>query len=145
MTMSDRERIANERFNCTQRERAVFESGIKLATVYHQFVGTPVNLDTVSELESTIARSIEVQPYVESARIAIDRSYFTKDGDTYSYVSLTGDMIDAVVVIKIGDSKVTAEMRYDSVLKYPLMYVSDIQRSEPYTVNAQQYGGRDHP
>jgi len=36
-------------------------------------------------------------------------------------------MIDAVVVIKLGVSKVTAEMRYDEELKYPLMFVSSIE------------------
>ena len=125
--MGDREDLANSRFSCSERERAVFEAGIKLATVYHQFVGTPVNLDSVKELEDTIARSIEVQPYVESATISIDRSYFTKDGDTYSYVSLTGDMIDAIVIISLGDTKVTAEMRFDKELNYPLMFVSKIE------------------
>ena len=125
--MGDREDLANSRFSCSERERAVFEAGIKLATVYHQFVGTPVNLDSVKELEDTIARSIEVQPYVESATISIDRSFFTKDGDTYSYVSLTGDMIDAIVIISLGATKVTAEMRFDKELNYPLMFVSKIE------------------
>ncbi len=125
--MSDREILANDRFACTLRERAVFESGIKLATVYHQFVGTPVNLNSVKSLEETISRSIEVQPYVESAKVSIDRDVFTKDGDTYSYVSLTGDMIDAIVVIRIDDTRVTAEMRFDEELQYPLMFISNIE------------------
>ena len=124
--LTDRVKLANDRFNCSERERAVFEAGIKLATVYHQFVGTPVNLDTVQMLEESISRAIEVQPYVDSAVVKIDRSNFTKDGDTYSYVSLTGDMIDAVVKIVLGKTKVTAEMRYDKELGYPLMYVSSI-------------------
>lgn len=125
--MTEREELANSRFNCTERERAIFEAGIKLATVYHQFVGTPVNLDSVENLEKTISEAIEVQPYVDSAKVSISRSYFTKDGDTYSYVSLTGDMIDAIVVIRLGATKVTAEMRYDEVLKYPLMYISSVE------------------
>ncbi len=125
--MTEREDLANDRFSCSERERAVFEAGIKLATVYHQFVGTPVNIDSVEGLEKTIAKAIEVQPYVESAMIKINRSVFCTGGDTYSYVSLTGDMIDAVVVIKLGVSKVTAEMRYDEELKYPLMFVSSIE------------------
>ena len=125
--MTDREQLANDRFSCTARERAVFEAGIKLATVYHQFVGSPVNLDSVGSLEESISKSIEVQPYVESAKIKIDRSRFVKDGDTYSYLSLTGDMIDAIVVISLDGVRVTAEMRYDEQLKYPLMYVSSIE------------------
>ena len=124
--LTEREELANQRFNCTERERAVFEAGIKMATIYHQFVGTPVNLDTVQELEESIASAIEVQPYVDSATVKIDRSVFTKDGDTYSYVSLTGDMIDAVVTIGLGKTKVTAEMRFDEELGYPLMFVSSI-------------------
>ncbi|MBR1452331.1 MAG: hypothetical protein IJ592_02405, partial [Candidatus Methanomethylophilaceae archaeon] len=38
--LTEREELANQRFSCTERERAVFEAGIKMATIYHQFVGT---------------------------------------------------------------------------------------------------------
>ena len=124
--MEGRDEMAAGRFACTERERALFEAGIKMGTIYHQFVGTPVNADTVGSLEEGIRSAISVQPYVEDVRIKIDRSRFKKDGDRYSYVSMTGDMIDAVVTIRIGDSRVTAEMRYDRELGYPLMYVSDI-------------------
>ena len=124
--MEGRDEMAAGRFACTERERALFEAGIKMGTIYHQFVGTPVNLRTVESLEEGISSAISVQPYVESATVRVDRSVFTEVGDRYSYVSLTGDMIDAVVIIRIGDSRVTAEMRYDRELGYPLMYVSDI-------------------
>ena len=46
--MSDREQLADDRFACSRRERAVFEAGIKMGTIYHQFVGTPFNRDTVA-------------------------------------------------------------------------------------------------
>ena len=124
--MQGREEMAAGRFACTERERALFEAGIKMGTIYHQFVGTPVNLRTVESLEKGMSDAISVQPYVESATVRVDRSVFTEAGDRYSYVSLAGDMIDAVVTIRIGASKVTAEMRYDRELGYPLMYVSDI-------------------
>lgn len=124
--MEGRDEMAAGRFACTERERALFEAGIKMGTIYHQFVGTPVNLRTVESLEEGISSAISVQPYVESATVRVDRSVFTEGSDRYSYVSLTGDMIDAVVTIRIGDSRVTAEMRYDRELGYPLMYVSDI-------------------
>ena len=124
--MEGRDEMAAGRFACTERERALFEAGIKMGTIYHQFVGTPVNLRTVESLEQGMSSAISVQPYVESATVRVDRSVFTEVGDRYSYVSLPGDMIDAVVTIRIGDSRVTAEMRYDRELGYPLMYVSDI-------------------
>ena len=123
----DREDRASEKFACSERERCIFEAGIKLATVYHQYVGTPFNARSVSSLEEAISRSIEVQPYVEKAMIKIDRSVIPDEVDEYSYLSLTGDMIDAVVVVRMGSTRVTAEMRYDPELKYPLMYVSKVE------------------
>lgn len=125
--MTDREDAASSRFACSVRERAIFESGIKLGTVYHQFVGSPVSLKNVDALERTIEQTILVQPYVTDVKISIDRSGFVKDGDTYSYMSLTGEMIDAVVTISIDGVSVTSEMRYDSELRYPLMYVSKVE------------------
>ena len=57
----------------------------------------------------------------------IDRSVFPADKDRYSYISLTGDMIDARVRVRVGSYEVIAEMRYDDVLKYPLMYVASVR------------------
>ncbi len=57
----------------------------------------------------------------------IDRSVFPADKDRYSYISLTGDMIDARVRVRVGSYEVMAEMRYDDVLKYPLMYVASVR------------------
>lgn len=123
----DREDRATGRFNCTPEERAVFEAGIKLATIYHQFVGTPFCKRSVHDLEKSIQSAIETQPYVESARVRIVRDGGDKS-DEYTYSSLDGDSIDAVVTIRIGDVRAVAEMRYDDELKYPLMYVSSVGR-----------------
>lgn len=122
--MSPRDGKAAEMFNCTERERVFFEAGIKMGTVYHQFVGTPVSASNVKELESAIERSVMVQPFAESAKIRIN---FGRDGkkDTYDYVSLAGEMIDAVIVINMNGIRVKAEMRYVEELDYPLMYVSE--------------------
>ena len=125
--MADRDSLAASRFNCTIRERACYEAGIKMATIYHQFVGTPVNLSNVGSLEKSIAEAIEVQPYVKEAKVSIDRSVFTENGDRYSYRSLTGEMIDAVVTIEIENVILTSEMRYDTELGYPLMFISEIR------------------
>ena len=127
VVMSDREDLADSRFACTRRERAVFEAGIKMGTIYHQFVGTPFNTETVDGLERMIERNIGVQPYVTEVSVSIDRSVFSRCDDTYSYVSLTGEMIDAKVTIEMDGSRVTAEMRYDPELDYPLMFISSVQ------------------
>lgn len=121
----DREELAASRFACGERERALFEAGIKMGTIYHQYVGTPFNESSRRGLEEAMESAISVQPYVESVKIRIQPDD-AKGSDRYSYRSLTGEMIDAVVTVRIGDSWVTAEMRYDSELCYPLMFISSI-------------------
>ncbi len=100
-----------------------------MGTIYHQFVGTPVNLDGVESIESAMEKSICSQPFVECASIHIDRDAFGRSKDRYSYFSLTGEKIDAVIKIKIENVTVTAEMRYDPDIGYPLMYISDVSES----------------
>ena len=39
-------------------------------------------------------------------------------------------MIDAVVIISLGTTRVTAEMRFDEELDYPLMFISDISGTD---------------
>ena len=125
--MSEREEKAADMFKCSERERALFEAGIKMGTIYHQFVGTPVSIHNTQELEKAIERSVMVQPFVESVAVKINISDNNrKKTDTYDYVSLEGGMIDAVVKIKIKNVTVTAEMRFVKELNYPLMYVSEI-------------------
>ena len=123
----DRDSEAASRFVCTVRERCIFETGIKLATIYHQYVGTPFNAESVESLEKAIAGSIMVQPYVSDVSVSNDRSVLPPQEDHYSYVSLGGNMIDAVVEVTIDGITVRSEMRYDEALGYPLMYVSDIR------------------
>jgi len=123
--MKDREKNAADMFACSVRERAMFEAGIKMGTIYHQFVGVPVDLSSVEILERSIEQGVLVQPYVDSVTVRIDRSYFREKTDEYGYMSLTGNMLDVRLTIKIDDVKVTAEMRYMKDLNYPLMYISD--------------------
>lgn len=122
----DRESLANSRFACSERERAVFEAGIKMGTIYHQFVGTPFNGDSVGALEDAIESAICVQPYVVGATVRIRIPQRSGD-DRYSYFSLTGDMIDAEVTVMVGSTRVISEMRFDTELQYPLMFISDVQ------------------
>ena len=125
--MKSREELAAEKFKCSTKERALFEAGIKMGTIYHQFVGMPLNEDSIESLEDAIERGVLVQPYVESVKVRIDRSIFGPKRDEYSYSSLTGEMLYVVLVIKIDDIRVKAEMRYDPALNYPLMYISDVE------------------
>ena len=127
--MSTREDDAASRFQCDDAQRACFEAGIKLATVYHQFTGTPFCGATREQLERAIEGCIRTQPYVLDVTVGI-RTEGGDKSDQYTYTSLTGTMIDAVVKIGIRETVVTAEMRYDEKLDYPLMFISLIHRAD---------------
>jgi dihydroneopterin aldolase len=117
-------------FQCTERERAVFEAGIKLAAVYHQFIGTPISSSNVESLERAIEEGVKVQPFVESVRVRVRRERLKRKRNEYDYQSLTGDMLDVTVTILIGKVRVVGEMRYIDEIRYPLMYVSSIEENE---------------
>lgn len=124
--MSGREDEAGTRFSCDDAQRACFEAGIKMATIYHQFTGTPFSERNRVSLERTIEDCIRTQPYVEDAVVKIVTNGGDKS-DQYSYTSLTGEMIDAEVVIRLGSARVTAAMKYDDDLDYPLMFISSVE------------------
>jgi hypothetical protein len=123
---SAREERAESYFQCTPRERAVFEAGIKLAAVYHQFIGTPVSISNVDSLEKAIEEGVKVQPFVEGVNVRIRRESLRRKRNEYDYQSLTGEMLDVTVTIRIDDIKVVGRMRYIDEIKYPLMYVQEI-------------------
>ena len=62
MSPSREEKVA-EYFNCSIRERAVFEAGIKLAAVYHQFIGTPISASNAESLERAIEEGVNLFGY----------------------------------------------------------------------------------
>ena len=126
----DREQKAASMFKCSVKERAMFEAGIKMGTIYHQFVGVPVDLSSVDILERSIEQGVLVQPYVEDVKVTIDRSHFRPKSDEYGYMSLTGNMLDVKLTICIEGVRVTAEMRYFKELNYPLMYISNSSESK---------------
>lgn len=124
---SAREERAEGYFQCTPRERAVFEAGIKLAAVYHQFIGTPVSISNVDSLEKAIEEGVKVQPFVEEVKVLIRRESLRRKRNEYDYQSLTGEMLDVTVTIRIGEVRVVGRMRYIEEIKYPLMYVQKIE------------------
>lgn len=124
---ASREEQAASYFRCTDRERATFEAGIKLAAVYHQFIGAPVSTSNAESLERAIEEGVKVQPFVESVEVRIRRDKLRMKRNEYDYQSLTGEMLDMRVEIRIGNVRTVGEMRYLEDIKYPLMYVSSIE------------------
>jgi hypothetical protein len=114
-------------FNCSARERATFEAGIKLGGIFHQFIGTPITSHNVSALEDAIKKSVSVQPFVDEVLIEIDRNELKNKEHQFDYSTLTGEMIKATLKIKYNDVIVQAKMEFIADLEYPLMYISKIE------------------
>lgn len=105
----------------------VFEAGIKLGTIYHQFVGTPLSSTSVESLECAIQEGVRVQPFVKDVKVHISREALRRKADEYDYQTLTGPMMAVTLTVKMDGITVVAEMRYIEELHYPLMYVKSIQ------------------
>ena len=111
----------------TDRDNALFEAGIKLGALYHQFTGSPVNLDTVSSLEQAIRESISVQPYVEDISVKINRDLLkSKLNGEFGYTELQGPMLNVKITVKFGSVKAKVGMEYSPELNYPLMKIEEI-------------------
>ena len=105
------------------RERALFELGIKLGALYHQYTGAPLNMETLDSLERAIEKSFSVQPYVLSAKVLIDRGRVQEKLNKFGYCELEGKMLDVRIEVQYGSSKVAGIIKYDEGLDYPLMFV----------------------
>ena len=113
-------------FAGSDRDRAAFEAGIKLASILHQYVGVPLTRRTAADLERAIEAGARVQPCVEDIRVRIDRSRLRVRGP-YRYASLAEDMVSAEVTIRVGKARAVGVLRYVPELDYPLMYLKTIE------------------
>ena len=112
----------------TDRDNVLFEAGIKLGALYHQFTGSPVNLDTVESLENAIAQSISVQPFVEKITVSINRDIIRSNlNNEFGYCELEGRMLDVRINVKYGLVRAKVALEYDSELEYPLMRILNIE------------------
>lgn len=108
--------------NLSERERAVFEGGISLGAMFHQFVGTPVSMKTKKSLEIAMSESLKNQPLIEDISVSI-----ILDIEDGKYVSLDGNMLDVSLTVKTkGNTKAMLRLKYIKELDYPLMYVEQI-------------------
>lgn len=125
---AERAKIADQYFECSDSERAAFEAGIKLGTIYHQFVGTPISRDNVELLETAIAEGTKIQPFVKDAEVHISRNELKKKRGEFDYVSLSGNMLTVRLVIEYNGVRVIAGMRFIPEINYPLMYMEKIEK-----------------
>jgi len=112
----------------SDRDYALFEAGIKLGALYHQFVGTPLSLSGIPSLEKSIENSIRAQPYVLDISVQINEDDVRAQLNTFfQYTELKGAMLTVRVVICYGSAKVFASLEFDEKLNYPLMKIDKIE------------------
>ncbi|NYT00423.1 MAG: hypothetical protein GKB99_01680 [Methanocellales archaeon] len=107
----------------SDRERALFELGIKLGALYHQYTGATINMETLESLERAIERGVSAQPYVLSSKVLIDRNKVQDKLNKFGYCELEGRMLDVRIEVQYGSAKVAGIIRYDEELEYPLMSI----------------------
>lgn len=103
----------------SDHEQAIFEAGIKLGALYHQWVGTPINRQSAESIESAIEKAVILQPFVEEISVKLDRSLMTEN--RFGYSELSGLMFDVEIVTRVRFSYCRARLAPEK--GYPFMKV----------------------
>jgi dihydroneopterin aldolase len=109
-----------------EREQAVFEAGIKLGALYHQWVGTPISQESAEAVERAIEKSVILQPGVEEITVHLDRSLMLPN--RFGYSELSGLMFDVEIVTRAGFAYCRARLSPDQ--GYPFMQVVECLETE---------------
>jgi len=111
-----------------ERDRAIFEAGLKLGAIYHQLLGIPIPRDesSVKALQRSLENSFKTQPYVKEVEIKIKRNNGSLQAP-YDYAEISRNSLKIKVKIKYENIEVEAKLEYINRLKYPLAYISYIK------------------
>ena len=110
----------------TDAQSACFEAGIKFGSLYHQFAGTPLSLDSADSLARAMEEAIEHQPPCRSVTVDVRTEALAAalaEGPA-DYTELTGRFIDVEVVIDYEGREVRTRMAMED--GYPLMRVTSV-------------------
>ena len=119
--------------NLSLRERASFETGIKLGALYHILCGIPISSDekVIKSIEKGIEAAISCQPYVKSVKIELVKDKIVGNKSTpFDYDEITGKIIRAELLINYEDIEVLAKIDWIEEMQYPLMYIEKISQLE---------------
>ncbi|MFW9969370.1 MAG: dihydroneopterin aldolase family protein [Candidatus Odinarchaeota archaeon] len=117
----------------SKRERACFETGIKLGALYHILCGIPIQKDEkiIKSIEQGIESAILCQPYVKSIKISLNRQkIFGNKKSEFDYDEITGKIIQAEVNIEYESVLIVAKVKWIENLDYPLMFIEKIQQKK---------------
>lgn len=107
------------------RELAIFEAGIKLGALYHQWVGSPVSRCTAASLEAAIEQSVLLQPYVEDVHVHLNRAMMNPN--PFGYAELAGLMFEVEITTQVNGIACRARLRPEG--DYPMMKVVSIHEA----------------
>jgi len=107
---------------------AAFELGIKLGALYHQFIGLPIKVSDLEEIERAIEASISSQPYVAEVEVRIDRDVVRKQLNKFGYTELNGEMLWARISVEYHGVRAVGELHYDKENNYPMMKLLVVEK-----------------
>ncbi len=117
----------------TNKERACFETGIKLGALYHILCGIPItsNNETIKSIEKGIESAISCQPFVQSVKIELDRNKILGEKSSpFDYDEITGKIIRAEINITYENVDVVAKIDWIEEMQYPLMFIEKINENK---------------
>ena len=117
----------------SDRERACFETGIKLGALYHILCGIPISTDKekIQLVEKGIEASISCQPYVKSVKVTLNQDKIHGNKKTpFDYDEISGKIIQAELNIEYKLIFIKAKINWVEDLQYPLMYIEEINQKE---------------
>jgi len=103
----------------SDREKAIFEAGIKLGALYHQWVGTPISRKSAAGVERAIEQAVILQPFVEVITVRLDCNRMTEN--IFGYSELSGLMFDVEIVTRVRFTYCRARLAPKN--GYPLMQI----------------------
>ena len=108
----------------SRREALLFEAGVKLGGVFHQYLGMPVSPRTARSLARAIEAAVGLQPFVRTVKVSVTP---TRGGPVgrgrFAYRYLTAEMLAVTVELVDGPIVVEARLEHRRDLRYPLMSV----------------------
>lgn len=113
----------------SKRERASFETGIKLGALYHILCGIPITSDEkiINSIEKGIEAAISCQPYVQSVKLILDRDKIIgKKSNQFDYDEISGKVIRAELILKYENIEIVAKIDWVEKMQYPLMFIEKI-------------------
>ena len=122
----------------TPREALIFEAGVKLGGIFHQYLGVPISPRNAAVLARAIESAVSLQPYVVAARVRIDPRRGGPTGrGRFAYRYLTAEMLRVDVELADGPVRVSARLAHRPDLRYSLM---SVRRVRPVTRDAPRRG-----